>query len=432
MSVIATARPASVLGQPVPAVPPELAPEPSAYALVHGVQQGQWWRTVLRKVSYLLPDEGVLQRTVQAPISTAHAPHAPLPDWVGPQAGRSGSMKAVPEPRAFQQGTDVVVRAHAASAKPVREMLAGLVIGRHAHKLRVFGDRRSVWREGRVHFTGAEPFERVPLRYELAYGGFDPAALRDALTTIERSVGDAVEWRRARAFFQDVFPKTVPVAYARNPVGMGYVADAVPESLHDVALPRIEFDHDLLTPERFAQGRGMDWLARPVPAGFDFMDPCMFPRTALLGLPPLGFVVGARDCAEMQWGQLPPDFSRGNVVTVDEADVLDVVHPEAARCAPIGLRLPMLRGDEPLNLVGLRADRPRWDLRLPGERPVFDVPGQGALSGRLFQVFVDVEARRVELLWAASWKADRSLHPAEDRDMLRTIGTRVERVEGSA
>ena len=65
MSVIATARPASVLDQPVPAVPPELAPEPSAYALVHGVQQGQWWRTVLRKVSYLLPDAGVLQRTAQ-------------------------------------------------------------------------------------------------------------------------------------------------------------------------------------------------------------------------------------------------------------------------------------------------------------------------------------------------------------------------------
>ena len=432
MSVIATARPASVLDQPVPAVPPELAPEPSAYALVHGVQQGQWWRTVLRKVSYLLPDEGVLQRTAQAPISTAHAPHAPLPDWLGAQAGRSGSMKAVPEPRAFQLGTNVVVRAHAASEKPVREMLAGLVIGRHAHKLRVFGERRSEWRRGQVDFTEPAPFERVPLRYELAYGGFDPVALRAALAAVEHRIGDALEWRRSRAFLQDTFPKTVPVAYARNPVGMGYVADALPEALHDVALPRIELDRDRLTPERFAQGRGMDWLSRPVPAGLDFMDPRMFPRTALLGLPPLGFAVGSSDCAEVQWGQLPSDFSRGNVMTVDEADVLGVVHPEAARCAPIGLRLPMLRGDEPLNLVGLRADRPRWDVRLPGERPLFDVPGQGALPGRLFQVFVDVEARRVELLWAASWQADRALHPAEDRELLRTVGTRVERVEGSA
>jgi hypothetical protein len=428
MSVLSAARPASVLGRPVPAVPPELAPEPSAYALVHGLQGGQWWRTVLRKVSYLLPDEGVLQRTAQAPIATAHAPHDPLPEWLGAQAGRKGSMKTVPEPRAFQTGTDVIVRAHAASGEPVREMLAGAVIGRHAHKLRVFGERRSVWRDGRVHFTEPSLFERVPLRYELAYGGFDPVALREAMAAVQRRMGDEVAWRRSRAFLHDTLPQTVPVAYARNPIGMGYVADATPEALHGIALPRIELDHDRLTPERFAQGNGFDWLSRPVPAGFDFMDLRMFPRTALLGLPPLGFVAGTRDCAEVRWGQLPADFSRGNIMTVDEAEPLGAVHPDAARCAPIGLRLPMLGGDEPLNLVGLRADRPRWDVRLPGERPVFEVPGQGGLPGRLFQLFVDVEARRVELLWAASWKAGRELHPAEDRELLRHIGTRVERV----
>lgn len=419
--------PQSLLEPTIPPVPPELAPDPSTYALVHGFQQGQWWHTVLRKVTYLLPDTGVLQRAAQLPISTANVPHDPLPDWLGPNQGRRGSFKAVKEVRAFQRGTDVIVRAHAVSDKPVREMVAGLLIGKHMHKLRVFGDRRSAWQGGRVNFGEPELFERVPLRYELAYGGCDPVALRGALAAMERSM-DPVDWRRGRGFLQDVFPQTVPLAYARNPIGMGYVADAVPGALHDIALPRIELDHDRLTPERFAQGRGLEWLSRPVPAGADFMDMRMFPRTALLGLPPLGFTVGTQDCAEVQWGQLPPDFSLGNIVTVDDADVLQVIHPEAARCAPIGLRLPMLAGNEPLNLVGLRADRARWDVALPGERPLFDVPGQGALPGQLFQVFVDVDARRVELLWAAAWKADRELHPGEDRDVLKTVRTRVEKV----
>ncbi len=238
-----------------------------------------------------------------------------------------------------------------------------------------------------------------------------------------------VEWRRSRAFFGDVLPQTVPIAYARNPVGLGYVADGTPETLHGVALPCVELANDLLTPERFAAARGMDWLSRPVPGGLDFMDMRMFPRTAMLGLPPLGFAVGLQDCAEVQWGQIPADFSRGNLLRAEEADVADVVHPEAARCAPIGLRLPLLTGTEPLAMVGLRADLPRWSVGLPGERPVFDVPGQGALQTRLYQLFVDVEARRVELLWAASWKTDRALEPGEDRAFLRTVQTRVERLQ---
>ncbi|RYF34494.1 MAG: DUF2169 domain-containing protein [Comamonadaceae bacterium] len=420
-------RPQGVLGQPIPAVPAELAPDPSVYALVHGVQQGQWWRTLLRKVTYGISDAETLQRAAQVPIHTAYAAHDPLPDWAGVHAGRKGAMKTVPEARAFQTGTDVVLRGHAACEQPASTLLAGLVIGKHVHKVRVWGDRRSHWTAQGVTFSEPTPFTRLPLRYELAYGGFDPVALATALAHMAGTM-DEVEWRRSRAFLNDVFPLTVPVAYARNPVGTGYVCEATREALDGVALPNIEFDHDLLTPERFAQGRGLDWLSRPVPAGLDFMDLRMFPRTAMAGLPPLGFTVGTRECAETRAGQIPPDFSRGNIATVDEAHVLEAIHPDAARCAPIGLRLGELKGNEPVSLVGLRADLARWDFRLPGERPLFEVPGQGALRSRLFQVFIDADARTVELLWAASWKADRELYPMEDQALLKTVRTRVEAV----
>lgn len=421
----AALRPRSVISDPPPGVPPELAPAPSVRALVHGQQNGQWWWTMLRKVSYGITDGGKLQRAAQLPIHTAYAKHDPLPDWVGADAGRDGSMKTTPEPRAFQAGTDVVVRAHAASDAPVRTLLAGLAVGRHTHKIRVFGERRSRWVDGHVGFSEPSLFQTVPLRSELAYGGFDPFALRAALAGIETRM-DTVVWRRSRAFLEDTLPTTVPVAYARNPIGMGYVADTVPQALHDVALPRIELERDLLTPDRFAQGRPLDWLFRPVPAGLDFMDMRMFPRSAMFGLPPPGFEVGTRDCPEVASGQVPPDFSRGNVLTADDGDAVGAVHPDAARSAPIGLRLPLLTGVEPVSLIALRADLPRWDFVLPGERPVFEVPGQGALPTSLFQIFIDVDARRVELLWAASWKTGGELQPGQDQEVLRTVRTHVE------
>lgn len=423
-----TERPRSLLERAPPALPPELAVEPSVYALVHGQRQGQWWWTLLRKVTYAMTDAGPLRRSAQQePIHTAYAKHAALPDWVGAGAGRADSMKTVPEPRAFQVGTDVVVRAHAASAQPVRSMLAGLVIGRQVHKLRVWGARQSQWRAGEVLFSEPEPFERLPLRSELSYGGFDPFAVRGALAALQTRM-DESSWRRGSAFLQDTLPQTVPLAYARNPIGMGYVADAAPEALHGVYLPRIELERDLLTPTRFAQGQPLNWLSRPVSAGMDFMDMRMFPRTAMLGLPPPGFVVGHADCPEVTWGQVPADFSRGNVLTADDAHAADAVHMDAARCAPIGLRMGPLTGREPVSLLGLRADRPRWDIELPGERPAFTVPEVGRLSASLFQVFIDVDARRVELLWAASWPAARELQPGEDRSLVRGVVTQVEAV----
>ena len=419
-------RPRSLLQAQPAQLPPELAPPPSVQALVHSQSQGQWSWTLLRKVSYHLSDGSSPQRaSQQQPIHTAYVPHEPLPDWVGAAAGRSGSMKTVPEPRAWQAGTDLVVRAHAASAHPVRSMLSGLVVGRQAHKLRVWGERHSLWQQGRVQFSEPQLFERLPLRSELAYGGHDPHAVRAALAALESRL-DADSARRSRAFWRDMLPQIVPLTYARNPIGMGYVADPLPQALHQVALPRLELECDLLTPQRFAQGQPLQWLTRPVPAGLDFMDPRMFPRTAMLGLPPPGWVMGQSDCPEVNWGMVPADFSRGNLLLAEDAHVELAVHPDAVRSAPMGLRFASLGGREPISLLGLRADRPRWDFALPGERPVFDVPGLGRLHSSLLQVFIDVEARQLELLWAACWPAGRELQPGEDQQVLRSVRTQAE------
>lgn len=419
--------------KPLDTTPPPLTDalveKPSPLALVDANVRGQWWHAVVRKVSYRLREDGALVRTAQQPIHTVHTSHEPLPETWGLPPTENLSMQTVPEARAWQSGTDVVIRAHAVAPKPVRELVAGAVVGKHLHRLQVFGRRRSVFAQGRVQFTEPELFERIPLRWELAYGGLDRLAMAQALAQLEQRM-DAVEWRRSRAFFKRAFAQTVPLVYARNPVGMGYVADAVAEALDGALLPHIELAHDRLTPERFAYGRPLHWLHRPVPGGMDYVDLRMFPRSAMLGLPPPGWdcVPPLRQIAEVQWGQLPEDFCGGNFLTAEGEALNAVVHPDAQRCAATGLRLPRLQGSEPVSLMGLHAERPRWDFQLPSERPAFTVPGLGRLGTQLYQIFIDADAGRLELLWAAPWQADRALAPGEGGERLQHIQTHVERL----
>ena len=73
-------------------------------------------------------------------------------------------------------GVDVLMQgtAQAPEAKAVRELIVGLEVDGHRKLLRVYGER--VWsRDGlTVVPSQAEPFTRMPIVYERAYGGFDP------------------------------------------------------------------------------------------------------------------------------------------------------------------------------------------------------------------------------------------------------------------
>jgi len=408
----------------IPPIPAHLADQPSPMALVDAFQDGQWWWAVVRKVTYNVHTDGSVKRAEQQPIHTAYARYDPLPDALGLEPSVNLAMKTVPEARALQTGTDVIVRGHAVAQRPDSSLPVGIVLGKFMHRLQVFGRRVTEYRNGLVRFSAPEPFERLPLRWELAYGGVDLVGLQQALALMEGKLG-ALEWRRARAFFRDTFAQTVPLVYARNPVGMGYVADADPQALHGVALPHIELAHDLLTPERFACGASLQWLKLPVPAGMDYLDLRMFPRSAMMGLPPPGWDCGL-PVAEVEMGQIPADFCRGNIMTVDDRQAATAIHPDAVRCAPIGLRLPEQLGGEPVNLIGMHAERARWDFSLPRERPAFTVPGLGRVSTRLHQVFIDADAGRMELLWAAPWRAERALQPGEALERLRQVQTHVE------
>jgi hypothetical protein len=126
--------------------------------------------------------------------------------------------------------TDVILHGHAyapfgkrAKHVDVRLRVAGII-----KTLRVFGDR--YWDRGLVALrkTNPEPFEKMPVIYERAYGGIDQKS------------GDPQKhgWER------------------RNPVGTGFAVEA--NHLIGQKLPNIEYPEELIS----------GWKDRPRPAGF--------------------------------------------------------------------------------------------------------------------------------------------------------------------
>jgi hypothetical protein len=129
-------------------------------------------------------------------------------------------------------------------------MRVGLKVGALEKLVTVFGDRRWQSRDGEMVPSEPAPFERIALRYEHAFGGWD------------RSHPDADKHH----------------CYAPNPLGVGYrklddEADEPIEPEEGLRLPNLEDPNELI--ERYGQVVS--------PAGFGFVGPSWEPRSKLAG-----------------------------------------------------------------------------------------------------------------------------------------------------
>ena len=91
--------------------------------------------------------------------------------WGDPEMS---SYKYEPETAFIKPATDIVLIGHAYAPKPrVTEVDVSLRVGPMEKVVRVVGDRYWVKRFGMTFKTKPEPFERMPLIYERAFGGWD-------------------------------------------------------------------------------------------------------------------------------------------------------------------------------------------------------------------------------------------------------------------
>ncbi|WP_342376222.1 DUF2169 domain-containing protein [Myxococcus stipitatus] len=157
------------------------------------------------------------------------------------------SLKYASEAHLLKPGTDVVLvgDAHAPKGQPVPSSLVSVKVGALRKVVQVFGNRH--WTGGLVSPSPSrpEPFLRMPLVYELAYGGVH--------------VVDAVRGK--------------VLAEERNPVGHGFRGKRSASEMAGQPLPNLE---DPL--------RRIHCISdAPTPTGFGFVAPSWQPRQSFAG-----------------------------------------------------------------------------------------------------------------------------------------------------
>ena len=268
-------------------------------------------------------------------ITDEQPPVLRIPEYYG-EPGKS-SIKYEADLVLTKTTTDVIVagHAHAPDGRPVSETEVGFRVGPLQKILRVVGDR--TW--GPLGPTSPQPFVKMPLVYERAFGGSD-----------DRSAHPERDWDW------------------RNPVGTGFAVAR--EHLNGKPMPNVEYPNDRVTA----------WQDRPEPAGFGPIAGHWQPRAAL---------AGTYDDAWLRDRQplLPTDFDNRFFQSAPR----DQQAPE------------FLRGGEPVVLYRLTPDGDlRFFLPkvfLGFDTRFYDGTRQLHTERRLHTVILEPDLLRVSLVW---------------------------------
>ncbi|NNF16556.1 MAG: DUF2169 domain-containing protein [Gammaproteobacteria bacterium] len=252
--------------------------------------------------------------------------------------------KYEPETAFVKLTTDVVLIGHASSFQSgTKKIDVGIRCGPVAKRATVFGDRYWVVRNGAIAVTTPQPFERIPLTYDRAFGGWD------------KSDKDPEKYRWE----------------PRNPVGTGFGKPLRGEG-ERLRLPNIENPEELLS----TYGQVV------TPTGFGFVSPSWQSRAQYAGT------------YDSQWEAtrkplLPSDFDR-----------------RYFNAASPGLISPQfLQGNEQIDIVNA-SPVPHLKFQLPGFPPpscLFEHRDarQELIAMNLDTVIVDTDVMRVYMIWRA-------------------------------
>ncbi len=340
------------------------------------------------------------------------------------------SYRSLPEIVGYKNGTDLVVQGSAQSTHPTGSMRVSVQVGNYRHTADVIGRRYCDYVKGQLVFTPPEPFEKMDLRYENAYGGRDQYFEKVLLTEIKNSASSD-DIRRVKPVAEAYLKNSPPLVYPRNCYGKGYVIEGNRQSIEGRELPNLERVDDRLTPERLIVKNPLVWNKQPVPVGFDYLDVQSFPRSAMIGLPP-AIALNQEPVAEVSLALIPKDYCRGNVFSTPPAELQNLIHPMAGRCASLGLWLPFLEGNEKIKLIGMDRHTPEYIVQLPCEKPhfIFNYPNMASplANAQLMLVCVDFNHHKLTLIWSARSILTKPMGENQLDDLLSTILIDIQRV----
>lgn len=266
-------------------------------------------------------------------------------DFLGENHGEPGisSIRLEPDLAFLKPSTDAVLLGHAqAPRSQTTHVDVTFQAGKLGKTLRVWGNR---WVAGGVmaDLSPPEPFERIPLTWERAFGGWDRTPESEDLHWFD----------------------------TRNPVGVGYVSKHG-RVVEGSPLPNIEDPWD---PLRVPGGQ-----CKPV--GFGFVSPNWQSRAAFAGTYDDEWMASRAPL-------LPGDFNRRFFNSASEG-MTSAEH---------------FLGDEWIQVQGA-TEEGNWIFQLPGlEHPRCRVctrfTGDQELSTSLDTVIVDADQKRLILIWRA-------------------------------
>jgi hypothetical protein len=296
---------------------------------------GRDFLIVIIKGSYLLSPASNKLNLAMEQVEVQHN------DEYYQEAGKS-SIKFPSDLALGKPATDVILNGHAYAPglKPVSQCDVTLSVGDSHHTLRIFGDRVWQQRANSWSISSPEDFERMPLQYEYAYGGFDQSADKEA---------EKIDC--------DNF----------NPCGKGFYP-LKGQPFDGLALPNIEDPLTLIS----------NIHDRPKPSGFGAIARDWHPRLAQAG-------TYDSEWQENRMPLLPTDFDLG---------FFNAAHPE--------LRFaPHLLGNESVNIFNA-CESGHQSFNLPGERlfVVAHIRGQDkTLVTELDTVIIQPDERLVTMTW---------------------------------
>jgi hypothetical protein len=285
------------------------------------------------KATYDLTDRGLALAPDQVPVNLAGESYGDPAET---------SYRYEPECAFPKVATDVVLVGSAVAPKAgMHEMLVAFQVGPMKKGVRVLGDRAFYKGAVGVSMTNPTAFERIPLKWEKAFGGWDRSLPEERKHSCE----------------------------PRNPVGVGHRGSGS-RFEEGLRCPNLE------DPARPFKG----WGDHPPPAGFGFLSPNWMPRTQHAGTYDEAWETKRAPL-------LPKDFDRR---------FFNAAPPDLVAGG-------YLRGDESVVASGVRAEG-GYSFRLPAVGPPkLTVAHAGradqAVPANLDTVIVDTDARKVFLFW---------------------------------
>lgn len=359
-------------------------------------REATYWLSVIAKRSYIVDGRGrLLLAQKQEPFT-----------FISGDTARDGCVEHEADLYPFKPMTDIVVQGHAYPPRPGdTSFIAKVDVGPASKPLLVTGDRRAmISRTGGIVLSPPDPFEKMPLTYDRAYGGIDLVA--------EETYGNPMmafdKYRRPE--FQPEYHS--PFIYPRNAAGRGYLMEKTPQAVDALKLPNIEDPYDPISKRDIEVKNVRRWPHMPLPWGTNWLHPSFFPRIAYMG-------------AARQFDPLPgpwPEVQRGFAPEgwPKLGEVADVMDYRFFNAGSLGMQLPPLGGDLSgleVRLSGLHPSRRDFAFRLPAVAPRIWVDGRKKTLAEtkpvLHHVVIRPDENAVHVVWRGHAPALRQYNEEE-------------------